>query len=400
MSECQICKEACIKVLLDCGLQPLCNRFVVDPNADEYQHPLILGQCEACGLIQITQPVPAEEVAPHFEWLTYKEAEEHLDHLASIICDLPGITDNAVACGVSFKDDTILNRLKKKKFSRTWRIDMKKDFGITIPGAGVETLQVYLTTEAAIKLAKKYGRADVVIARHIYEHASNTHMFLEALRNLVAPQGYVIFEVPDCTLSLESMDYSMPWEEHILYFTSATFRSSFEFVNFSLVHYECYPYPIENALVAITQPVSNKKQIPLLSEVLKRELDRGSLYGEGLGKYREKLQRYLKTYKETRGKISIFGAGHLACMYINLMEIKDYIEFVVDDNPNKQGLYMPGSHLPIRSSHSLIDERITLCLLSLTPESEEKIIRKNQTYVEQGGTFASIFPTSKNRLNL
>lgn len=400
MTTCQICKEYRVKILLNCGFQPLCNRFVIDPDAEEYRHPLILGQCEACGLIQLTQSVPTEQIASRFEWLVYNEPEVHLEHLADVICNLPGINSKPIASGITYKDNTLLKRLEKRKFIRTWRIDQEKDLGITLPGAGGETVLPNLNSRSAARLAEKHGRADVVIARHIYEHAPDTHKLLDAIKNLVTSRGYVVFEVPDCTRLLESKDYSMPWEEHILYFTPDTFRSSFGFTEFSLEHYECYPYPIENALVAIVRLVENNEQTPLPADVLERKLARGNSYMECFGGNAEKLKRYLKTYRERNGKVAVFGAGHLASMYINLMGIKDYIEFVVDDNPNKKGLYMPGSRLPICGSRALIDEKISLCLMSLSPESEAKVMEKNQDFIQQGGIFASIFPARKNCLDL
>jgi len=394
MSRCQICKEDKVKALLDCGPQSLCNRFITGPNANEYRHPLVLGQCEGCGLLQLTEPVPAEEIAPRFEWLVYNEAEGHLDHLADVICELPGISNNSVACGITYKDDTLLKRLEKKKLSRVWRIEPEKDLDISIPGVGGETVLPLLTSESATRLFERHGRADIVIARHVYEHAPDTHKLLDALKNLVSPRGYVVFEVPDCTRQLRSRDYSMLWEEHILYFTPDTFRNSFLFTNFSLDYYECNSYLIENALVAITKPVENNELTPLTSDILDRELEMGYSYGEGLSKYAEKLQRYLNRYTDSNENIAIFGAGHVACMYINLMGIKDYIEFVVDDNPHKKGLYMPGSKIPIVSSESLYNS-ISLCLLSLNPLQEEKIISKHKDFLQRGGRIRSIYPSSK-----
>ena len=43
----------------------------------------------------------------------------------------------------------------------------------------------------------------------------------------------------------------------------------------------------------------------------------------------------------------MLGAGHLSGAFINLYGLAEQIEFVADDNPNKQGLLMPGSRLPI-----------------------------------------------------
>jgi len=48
----------------------------------------------------------------------------------------------------------------------------------------------------------------------------------------------------------------------------------------------------------------------------------------------------------------------------------------------------------------LIKANIKLCLLSLSPESEAKVINKNHVFLDKGGKFVSIFPASKNALNI
>jgi hypothetical protein len=87
-------------------------------------------------------------------------------------------------------------------------------------------------------------------------------------------------------------------------------------------------------------------------------------------------------------------------MFINLMGIKDFIEFAVDDHPNKRGLFIPGSKLPIYNSSYLKKKNIKLCLLSLSPESERKVINNNKEFIRSGGRFFSIFPKSNYALQI
>ncbi len=386
--------------LLDLGRQPVSNRFLNDPRQNEYLYPMKLNICEATGLVQINDPVPAQELAPRFNWITYNEPEAHLDDLVENIMALSSLNYDAKIGGISFKDDTTLERFNKKGFKNTWRINPKEDLRIEQSGIGIETIQAYLTVENLKKIIARHGQSDILIVRHILEHAHNPVQFLEVLRGLVKPNGYIVFEVPDCTQALEICDYTTIWEEHTIYFTPATFRNCFSYNQLFLKWYRNYPYPFENCLVAIVQPNKNIQPEVLRGEVLQSEIMRARNFAKNLEFYKEKLQKFFKEYKEQKGKIALFGAGHLACTFMNILDLKDYIEFFVDDHPQKKGLFMPGSKLEIKGSQALCEENIKLCLLSLNPLSEKKVIDNNQSFVTRGGEFASIFGGSSYALEV
>jgi len=359
---------------------------------------MVLAQCGDCGLIQIVDPVPADELMPLFDWISYNEPEGHLDHLVDIIASLPGFDKDATVCGISFKDESTLARLKERGASKTWRIDPESDLGIKDPRAGIETIQGELTPEKAIKLVEKYGEADIVIVRHILEHAHDTAVFIEAIKHLVGPEGHIVFEVPDCSRALETLDYSCPWEEHVLYFTQDTFEQTLILGGFSPTRFECYPYPFENSLVGIVTTGGNGGKASNDEKRIQKNRINWQSYTQSLEIRRRSLRDKLTEVRSTQGKVALFGAGHLAAVYINLLGIADLVEFVVDDNPHKKGLHMPGSLLPILSSNMLVEHGIKLCLLSLSPESENKVIQNNKSFVDQGGLFFSIFPSSQRAL--
>lgn len=400
MKSCYLCQTEAVTEILDAGLQPIGNRFLTAAAAPENLYPMFIGQCQACGLIQTIDPVPAAELLPIFDWITYSEPEPHLDQMVEIIAGLPGITSQSKIGGVSFKDDSTLTRFEKLGFNDTWRIDPKEDLDITHPGAGVETIQVRLTPETAAVIAQKYGRADILIVRHILEHVHSAHHFIEALKALINPQGYIVFEVPDCARAIDHCDYTTLWEEHTLYFTPETFKNGLPACGLSLVHFENYPYPFENSLVGVVQPQPESVKVWPEAGLLEQEKRRAEIFARTLPEQKVKLKAFLADYSRNHGKIALFGAGHLACTYICIFEIRDSIAFVVDDNPHKRGLFMPGSRLPIRGSAALLEEEVKLCLLSLNPISEDKVIQNNPKFIDQGGEFRSIFPASPRALKV
>lgn len=399
MKTCHLCTAPQVETLIDFGQQPICNRFSNTVREAEATFPMLLEQCQACGLVQTTQPVPAAELSPLVDWVTYNEPEGHLDTVADKIAALPGLTRASIFGAISFKDDTLLRRMRERGFASTWRLDPKADFGINEPGVGVEAIQDRLTPAAARPIAAAHGRADVLLARHIFEHTHQPARFAAALKELTKPGGYVLMEVPDCERALGLCDYSTLWEEHVLYFTPVTFRQSFGQCGFSLISFDCYPYTLENSLMGIGRVESEVHAKPP-QDVLDGETKRAQHFSRSLAGSAERYRRFLADFARTRGPVAIFGGGHLACTFINLLGLKEYIEFVVDDHPRKRGLYMPGSRLPIMGSSALVERGIKLALLTVAVESEDKVIQRNQAFAQAAGAFASIFPASRHALKI
>ncbi len=341
MKVCQVCKKKeCIK-LIDFGEHPVCHKFT-DGKEKEEKHSLALGQCNFCGLVQLMSPIPVDKLVPRYDWITYNEPEEHLDHLVNVIGNLPNITKKSKVCGVSYKEDTTLARLNNLGFKNTWRIDMNKDLGISDKKANLESIQHYLKPGIVNSIHNKYGIPDIIIVRHILEHAHDTHSFMLALKKLVNPSGYIIFEVPDCTEGFEKLDYTTIWEEHILYFTDLTFKNCLNSGGFLLHHFEKYNYSSESVLIGIAKPDDNKntfKNFNIEKNILDREIVRVQNFTEQLVKKQDSVKKFLKDFKQNHDNIVIFGTGHAACMFINLLGIKDLIDFAIDDNHKKKGFF-------------------------------------------------------------
>jgi hypothetical protein len=398
MKRCHVCRDQAVVENLDFGRQPLCNRFLTDAESLEFTHPLRMGVCGTCGLVQLTAPVPARELTPPYDWITYNEPEGHLDRLADVIARLPGLTPTSIIGGLTYKDDSTLRRLRERGFPKTWRVDPQTDLGLPQANAGVEAVQDRVNPEIARDVVRTHGRADVLLVRHILEHAHDVSHFLAGLKELVQPEGYIIFEMPDATRALEKYDYSAVWEEHVVYFTRHTIQRCFALNGLDLVHFESFPYPLEDSLVGIVKPGAGAEPRWATAAVLTAETARALRYFKTLERQRQRYRSYFADYRHRTGKIALLGAGHLACTFINLLELKAQIEFVVDDNPHKANLFMPGSRLPIYGSAMLLGSDIRLCLMSVSPESENKVFNRNQAFVQKGGTFASIFPDSAHAL--
>jgi hypothetical protein len=390
MTVCLNCGQPACTTLVDFGPQPVCHHFF-DGTEPEGRHELVLGQCDACGQVQLINPIPPQQLIPRFDWLVYNEPEAHVAELTDLLAGLPGITPAANVCGISHKDRSTLAQLSARGFQEVWRPDPTADLAMTSPQQGIETIQQRIQPTLVPDLHRKYGVPDLVVARHVLEHTQQTRTFLAALRRLVSPTGYVAFEIPDSRLPMSLLDYTTLWEDHALYFDDEALPACLSEGGFEVVRVVSYPAPYETVVVAIARPRPTGQSARKSEANRQREVARR--FASALPERRAALRRLLTDWKRA-GQVALFGAGHHAVIFVNLMGLADLIDFVVDDHPRKRGLRLPGSRLPIVGSEKLLEQNVRLCLSSLGAGSEQKVLQKQQAFIGRGGTFAAIFPSN------
>ncbi|WP_439579735.1 methyltransferase domain-containing protein [Elioraea sp.] len=393
MTACQVCRSSRIGPALDMGSHPVSSFFLPAADAPETAHRLALTQCAECGTIQLMTPVPHAALKPPYDWLFAREPEEHLDGLVDRLRALPGLEPGAAIAGLTVKDDTTLDRFRRHGFERVWRVSLAEDLGIADPCANVETVQVLTEPDRMRRVAAAHGGpADLLIVRHVIEHAESLQAFVEGLAALVRPGGYVMVEAPDCTTSLRLHDYAMVWEEHSLYFTPATLRPILEWGGFERVFEALYPLPFENCMVLVARR-TGMPRTPQPDAEGQAQAGLLARYAAAFPDVTAELRRTLEAVR-ARGPLALFGAGHLACAFVNFHGLADLFDFVADDTPQKQGLFLPGARLPILPSAELVRRRVALCLLALSIGNEDRVIARNAGFIAAGGAFRSIFAAS------
>jgi len=214
---------------------------------------------------------------------------------------------------------------------------------------------------------------------------------MKGLRRLAKPEGYVIFEVPDCESALTNKDYTMLWEEHVSYFTRPTFTHCLATHGWRTVYTE----QTGVSLIAIAQPDETDGNPRPPAYPVAEELGRGRAFASAFPETKDGVLRFARDFTRCQGKIAVFGAGHLSCMFINLMDLTSHLCCVIDDHEKKQGMFMPGSRLPIHSSRALVEEDIALCLSSLGRETDARLLSKNpwvRDFSAKGGKLRALFP--------
>ncbi len=377
-STCTLCAHDALELVVDFGMQPPANRFVTADvlKNDLDTFPLGLGFCTQCKTVQLAHRMPLSQVEPRYPWILYNEPELHLDDVAFHLSKLPGIGPSSQVLGVSYKDQSTIDRLTR--------------FGLS-PGKCF-TKESFNLFQSPV-LSGSHSLVDLLLARHVIEHAQDAVGLIQQLKTLLKPNGYLVMEVPDSEKLLRVGNHAFIWEEHVSYFTEYSLPLLAKKAGGSLVWVQSYPYPYENSLMAVIQfnrrsalGYAAPKPAPATEELL---------YAFQISFARAKVEwkNLLEEFREKGEKVAVFGAGHLAVKWINFLDISSLIDCVIDDNAHKVGMLMPGSRLPIYPSVALKEREIRTCISTLSPESEQKVRRNLSKYFHDGGQFIPAFKT-------
>jgi hypothetical protein len=394
---CLVCRSSHSEPILALGKQPVSSHFLAAADASTYEHDLTLAVCTACGVTQMQEPFPFRNLLPAYAWLTYREPESHLDKVVETACRLSPPTSDTVVAGVTFKDKTSIERYRARGVSRIWSLDLAADLGATHPNANIESVHGLLTPETAAGIAQRHPPADVLFVRHIVEHAEMPWRFLRAAGHLLAPDGLMVIEVPDCRANLERQDYTMIWEEHTLYLTPDNVPALLAAAGFECVAQEIHPFPFEDVIVAYARKGSPGRMVEPMAQpaIVAQNIARARDFGQSYAAWTQRYHALCKALTGDGRRLAAYGAGHLTCAFLNFHQLADYFAFVVDDAPQKQGLFLPKCRLPIVPRTELTPDKISACLFGLDPQLESRIIANNAPYVDAGGVFHSMFVDSE-----
>ena len=385
-----------VSSILSLGKQPVSNRFLACKSSAAPFFDLSFVWDESLGCMALANKFPVSEIKPRFEWITCFEPEEHLDHMVDQIIEICGVSKHTKIVGYSFKDDSTLARIVDKTGAIGWRLDPISDFGLADKLASVESFQEAFTREKSEKIALENGKSDLVIARHVVEHSYDIPSFINGLKNLIHDSGFLAFELPNCENAMTNGDCTVLWEEHTAYFTRNSFRELMNKNGLDIIFEDEYEYPLENSILMVVKKSSTK---PSFDQIYSADKELFETFAKKVEVRKTMVREKLLALRQRHGRISIFGAGHLAISFISFNQIEDLIDVCFDDNPHKNGMFLPIGKIPIVSSKNLTSDQYPVCLLGLNPQHHHKI-RKNFTdYLDANGRMISIFSSTDNNLD-
>jgi len=185
--------------------------------------------------------------------------------------------------------------------------------------------------------------ADVVVSRHVIEHIADPVKFLIRIRDSLGRQkdAPVFLETPDVNWILKNNSFWDFCYEHCSYFSPKSLSHALKIAGFRSV--ELINTFGGQYMLSVAKPAENNSDIESRDQSKNEISYFAEQYAQDEQDFIKKNRSVLKKISEN-GDIFLWGAGAKGVMYANMIDPEsEFISFIVDINPDKQGGFIPGS---------------------------------------------------------
>jgi SAM-dependent methyltransferase len=265
--------------------------------------------------------------------------------------------------------------------------------------AGIPTLVKFLGAHTAREIAAQGIQADLLVGNNVLAHVPDLNDFVKGLEILLKPRGVLTMEFPHLLKLMKENQFDTIYHEHFSYFSLATVKQVL--LKHGLLVFDVRELPTHGGSLRIYagHAEANNQVSDRVGGLLRTEKDEGLAHLETYGAFGEKIREtkrillaYLIQAKDRGNKIAAYGAAAKGNTLLNYCGIRnDFIEYVVDRNPYKQGRFLPGTHIPVYAPEKIMETRPDY-LLILPWNLKEEIVRQMSFIREWGGKFLIPIP--------
>jgi len=400
-SNCRLCGSNKISTVLNLTPTPAEDRFVSKKQIHVLQnvYPLDLALCEACGYVHLPYVLSPEISYPDYTYMTKvtlglrNHYQEYADEVLEMIKPLNG----SLVVDLGSNDGSMLEAFKKREVT-VLGVEPAKAIGKAANDAGITTIIDFFDDRVTEEIIQKYGKASIITANYMYANIDDLVGFTNNVANLLTEDGVFVVQTgyhPE-QMKIKMFDYI--YHEHFSYFTLKVLKSLFDRCGLELIDAQKTPAK-GGSIRTVAQVAGGRRPVSeRVARIIREEETAGMettdtylKFAADINSLKDKILDVLHKLKAEGARIVGYGASHSTTTLTYHFGLAQFMEYLVDDNPIKQGLYSPGYHLPVFPSQKLYQDNPDYVIM-LAWQYQRPIMERNRQFSGQGGVFIVPLP--------
>lgn len=398
-SDCRLCASAALDRVLRLTPTPPANAMVSAAELDKPQtaYPLDVYRCAGCGHLQLLDIVDPKVMFTHYLYVssTSPVMVAYLKGQCESIISRLRLKPGDLVVEIGSNDGTLL-RFFKEAGMRVLGVDPAAN--IAPDAAEIETVADFFNAEVAGRIREKYGPAKAICAYNVCAHIDDFRGVIDGVSSLLAPDGQFVFEVGYLLDVYRKTLFDTVYHEHVDFHHVGPLKRFFSARGLGLLHAERSDIQ-GGALVAYVGGPAAGRADASADELIALEREAGldnpdtfRRWEAAIAQRGAELMALLRGLKEKGKSIAAYGAPAKATTLMHHFKLdSSVLDYIVDDNPLKQGMFTPGLHVPVLSPEVLYQKKPDYVLL-LAWNFAAPIIKKHSRYADGESRFIIPLP--------
>ena len=371
---------------------------------DEPVYPLDLYFCEDCHHIQLGHVVdPKILYQKNYTYVSATSAHfvNHLESYAEDMIKRFELQSGDLVSDIGSNDGTCL-RFFEEKGMDVLGVDPAIDIARKATKSGIKTVAEFFGYDLAVGLRKEFGTAKFITSHNACAHIDNLFDVVKGVEHWLDKDGIFVLEVGYFVDVYDNNWFDTIYHEHVDYHTVAPFEKLFARVGMEVISVERVS-PQGGSIRVMVQKIGGDREkddsvenlITLEHNLGLNRVDSLSQFNKRINNVRDSLKNLMDSLKEEGKTIAGFGAPTKATTLMGHFGLDEkMLDFIVDDNPLKQGLFAPTNHIPVLSTQELYKRKPDY-LLILAWNFSEPIMKMHHKYEDEIGKFILPMPEPK-----
>ncbi|HEX2549532.1 MAG TPA: class I SAM-dependent methyltransferase [Gammaproteobacteria bacterium] len=403
--DCRLCGSEELDLVLPILPSAIGDAFVTKDQLNQAQDlfPLDTYLCLGCGHLQNLDIVNPEILFRNYTYRTSISLGlvDHFKEYANEVVLNLGLLPNSLIVEIGSNDGSLLKAFKNLGM-RVKGVDPARDIVKLAINEGIPTLSEFFTWDISQQICQEDGKATLICANNVFAHIDNMTDLMKGIRNLLTDDGVFVFEVSYVPDILENFVFDTIYHEHVSHHALIPLERFFNQLDMTLFDIKKVRSK-GGSIRGFAQPLSTGKRLPSaqLKQMLVDEQKIGIIspkiyrdFYTAINERKSLTLNYIDKLLSENKTVAAYGASTTTTTLIYHFELDRKIDFIVDDNSLKHGLFSPGAHIPVISSEELCAKNPDVVII-LAWIYSENIINKNHQYLKQGGEFLIPLPEFK-----